>query len=673
MFEDQVMSQTPLVDLISNAEQAAPHQKCEFYKNWIACNPDAEHLHAAYFNYAVALATAGDRHGAINAARETLRLKPDFHSAYINLGRLLEDNGAAFDAVKQWVALSERLPDVNAETITHKLTALQQAGRVLEALNADEMAETALWSALGIRPEQKEVIQHWISLRMRQCKWPVVTPSEHTPAALLFANISPLSLAALIDEPVFQLGRAWSYNKDLVRPVDPGLKAALRGKWRRTGGGRRKLRIGYVSSDFREHAVGFAMTDVLETHDRASFEIYAYYCGIARRDPTRERIEQAVDCWTDINGMTDEQAAAKIADDRIDILVDLNGYTKDARTRVFGYQPAPINVNWFGFPGTMGSPYHQYVIADDIIIPQSHEIYYSEKALRLPCYQPNDRKRVVAAKPQRSDEGLPEDAFVFCSLNGAQKITPDLFAQWMRILTHTPGSVLWLLSDAAETNARLKLYAAHAGVDPGRLVFAGKKSNPQHVARYALANLFLDNAPYGAHTTAADALWMGVPVLTVPGKSFASRVCASLVSAAGLSELVCNSEAAYVARAIGIGRDKELARRLSDKLLANRDTCLLFDTPRLVSALENLYRAMLRDFETGALPTPNLSNLDIYRDVAVDLATREPPPFEHGDYQKRYRELLAAYDEIRPIQPDARLWGERPPHEAQAESERMAS
>jgi predicted O-linked N-acetylglucosamine transferase (SPINDLY family) len=226
----------------------------------------------------------------------------------------------------------------------------------------------------------------------------------------------------------------------------------------------------------------------------------------------------------------------------------------------------------------------------------------------------------------------------------------------MQILTQTPGSVLWLLSDANETNDRLRSCATQAGVDPNRLLFASKKPNPLHVARYGLADLFLDNAPYGAHTTAADALWMGLPVLTVPGNSFASRVCASLVTAAGLGEMVCDSETDYVARAIEIGRNGDQARQLSRKLLANRDTCLLFDTPKLVAELETLYRTMQQDFQRGALPSPDLSNLDIYHEIGVELAAGDAPPAGRDDYQTRYRTRLGAYDEIRPIRSDSRLW-----------------
>ena len=221
------------------------------------------------------------------------------------------------------------------------------------------------------------------------------------------AGISPLSLANYADDPMFQLARAANYSRHLLgTPSTRPRHFSAPALGRNTA----KLRIGYVSSDLREHAVGFAFTDLFETHDKASFEIYAYYCGINRTDATQARIKRSVDGWFEINGLTDQQAAAKIEEDKIDILIDLNGFTRDARTKVFGFRPAPIIVNWFGFPGTMGSPCHHYLIADEHIIPEGYERYYSEKVVRLPCYQPNDRKRVVAPRPARKDENLPEGA-----------------------------------------------------------------------------------------------------------------------------------------------------------------------------------------------------------------------------------------------------------------------
>ncbi len=625
------------------------------YKNWIAGNASSEFLYAAYYNYAVALDKAGDRFGAINATREAIRLRPDFHPPYINLGRLLEDSGQALEAVLQWQALTNRLKEINGATVKDKLLALHQLGRVFESHQVDGLAEDTLKQSLDISMAQPEVIQHWIALRQRQCKWPLVAGWDPAQSETVMAGISPLSLASFLDDPIFQLSRAWKYNREFVKP--PANPRAIQVHAPGLDRPRRKLRIGYVSSDLREHAVGFAMTDVFEEHDRNHFEIFAYYCGIDRIDPTRLRIKNGADRWIDINGSSDEQAAAKIREDEVDILVDLNGYTKDARTRVFSFRPAPIAVNWFGFPGTMGSPYHHYIIADEHIIPKGYEIYYSEKVERLSCYQPNDRKRMVSAnRPLRSDEGLPDEAFVYCCLNGMQKITPQVFEQWMTILSRVSGSVLWLLGDAEDTNARLRSLAEQKGVSPERLVFAAKKPNPEHLARYAIADLFLDTFPYGAHTTAADAMWMGVPILTTPGRSFASRVCASLAHAGGIGELVCATRENYVARAIELGRDPKKIVELKDRLRTSRQSSLLFDTPRLVCELENLYRGMWDEFRAGRRHVPDLSNLDIYLEVGVELALEDAHLSTQDEYRRLYQDRLETRNCISPIKADARLW-----------------
>jgi predicted O-linked N-acetylglucosamine transferase (SPINDLY family) len=302
------------------------------------------------------------------------------------------------------------------------------------------------------------------------------------------------------------------------------------------------LRVGYLSSDMREHAVGYLAAELFELHDRARVEVFAYYCGQEREDSMKARYRAAAHHWTDISALNDRDAAAIMVRDGIDILVDVNGYTKDGRPKLFAYRPAPCIVNWLGFPGTMGSPHHHYIIADDFIIPEGDEKFYSEKVMRIPCYQPNDRRREVSdVTLSRAEAGLPEKGFVFCAFNGPHKITPGVFAIWMDILRAVPASVLWVLCAEESTQDRLRHHALAEGIDPQRLVFAGRMPNALHLARYRLADLFLDTAPYGAHTTASDALWMGVPVLTCPGLSFAARVCGSLVRAAGVPELICTS------------------------------------------------------------------------------------------------------------------------------------
>ena len=643
-----------LADHCKKAGQNAAAVGC--YKKWIVFNPQNPSLYAAWFNYGTSLDQVKDHAGAIMALREALRLKPDFHQARLNLGLLLEKIGQKGPAVSQWLDVSTALATVTGETVKQRIMALENIGRVLEASEVDSAAEDALLQRLELRLDDK-VIQHWVGLRMRQCKWPALATSERLGRHDLLRDISPLSLANLADDPFFQLATAYHYNRRLVGPqprVD-GVTTPAEVRQRPPG----KLRIGYVSSDFREHAVGFSMVETLELHDRDRFTVSAYYCGIERNDPTRTRIRAAVDDWVEVTGMDDATMARRIRDDRIDILVDLNGHTKDSRTAVFARRPAPIAVNWFGFPSTMGSAFHHYIIADPITVPPGNERFFSETVMRLPCYQPNDRKRVVSPHPPtRDDEGLPSDAFVFCCLNGLQKLTEATFTLWLTILSRVDDGVLWLLGGTAETRERLRLRAAERGIAPARLVFADKKSNPDHVARYALADLFLDSRPYGAHTTAADALWMGVPVLTLPGRSFASRVCASLVAAAGLDDMICTTPDHYVAQAVAFGLDRDRLATVRQRLIANRDRCLLFDTPRLVSHLESLYGAMWDSFRAGHLPTPDLINLDAYHKAGLDLDIEASELLGDEAYETRYREALALLANTVQLFPDRRLWAD---------------
>jgi predicted O-linked N-acetylglucosamine transferase (SPINDLY family) len=662
LTQQAALRQLSILDLFHGAATLMSLQQrplvAELYKTWIALNSDHDLLHAVYFNYGVTLVDLRDFTGGINAFRDSIRLKPDFEPPYINLGRALEDIGHTGPAIGEWMKLINKLSGVTGETVSHKLTVMHQTARVLESIGNDVMAEEILRQSLEIDRRQSEAVQHWVSLRQRQCKWPVLQGSDRITRKDLLNGISTLSLANLTDDPMFQLAKAWQYARHSIGMPKPVREQKPGGV--QPGAGRRdplRLRIGYVSSDLRDHAVGFAMTDVIEQHDRQGFEIFAYYCGINRPDGTQARTKAGVDQWTDITSMTDDQAAAKIAADGIDILVDLNGYTKDARTKVFARRPAPVIVNWFGYPSTMGTPYHHYLIADEVVVPPEHEIYYSEKIVRLPCYQPNDRKRVVSTRrPTRQEVGLPENAFVFCSLNGMQKTTPITYDRWIAILHRVPNSVLWLLTSTPETNERLRKYAADRGIRPDRLVFAEKRANPDHLARYPLADLFLDNFPYGAHTTASDSMWMGVPILTLSGRSFASRVCSSLVTAAGIGEMHCTTPEQFVERAVEFGNDPAKLAPIKAKLIAGRDTCVLFDTPNLVRHLEDLYRQMWADLIRGATPVPDLRNLDVYHEIGsgLDLETIE---MQSDDaYVALYQEKLAEWHDVYPIGPDNRFW-----------------
>jgi predicted O-linked N-acetylglucosamine transferase (SPINDLY family) len=647
------------MELIGAAEmmdrQGEPALVQQLYKVWIDYNPSDPLLHAVSFNYGVTLSAAGDVPRAREAFTEAIRINPEFLPPYINLGTLLERAGNVDEAMQQWLHLVNRLGGVTGDAVHHKSLALKQLGRVLEGSQKSNVAEDMLQKSLDLNPNQRDVIQHWISLRMNQCKWPVVAPWGTVSRKQLMQAISPLSLAAYSDDPLFQLANAYQYYTQEVRPS--GALVTVGRHPRPEGDRGRPLRIGYVSSDLREHAVGFLTAELYGLHDRSKVEVFAYYCGPTANDPLHARIKGSVDHWVDISGLSDTAAAQRIVSDEIDILVDVNGYTKDARTKLFALRPAPIIVNWLGYPGTTASPHHHYIIADEWIIPASLEKYYSEKVVRLPCYQATDRQRVVVDHhPARSEAGLPEDAFVYCCFNGTQKISRFTFQRWMTILKAVPNAVLWLLSSAPEIDERLKQAAAQQGVSPDRIIFAPKLANAFHLSRYPLADLFLDCSPYGAHTTASDALWMGVPVLTALGRGFASRVCGSLVHAAGLGELVCDTLDDYVARAIELGQDPARLRALREKLVAGRDTCTLFDTPGLVRHLEGLYEEMWRDYAAGRLPEPDLANLELYQEICCEQDHEARECQADPDYERRYVMMLAYRHRISPVRPDIRLW-----------------
>ena len=650
----------------------------QLYRLWAKLNPQDPWLHVALFNCAVLESDTGNLALAAEMLQQAVAGNPDFFPAYINLGGVLERGGNPDMGVETWRALAQRTLAVTGHAIDMKVTALKQMGRVLNDQHKAAAAEQALREALDLVPEQRDVIEQYIALRMGQCEWPVLATTERLDRKTLMNAISPLSAAAYADDPVLQLATSVRFVQQST-PDPEDHRFDRRDAAIETG---RRLRVGYVSSDLRDHAIGYLMAELFELHDRNHVEVFAYYCGRKDEGALKQRIHAAVEHWIDIREMTDEAAAERIAADGIDILVDVNGHTRDARSLVFARRPAPVIVNWLGYPGTMGTPYHNYVIADDFIIPPGAEHYYTEKVLRLPCYQPNDRKRAVAAKPSRAQYGLPEDAFVFCSFNGAQKLTRHSYERWLEIMRAVPNSVLWMLDPVDDTFQRLRAYAETKGVDPARLISAPKIANPFHLARYPLADLFLDSFPYGAHTTASDALWMGVPLLTMTGRSFASRVCASLVRAAGLPELVCETPQDFVRRAIELASAPATVAALKAKLEMNRPTCDLFNMEKLVASLEALYDDMAAEHREGRTPQPDLTNLDTYLRVAID--------FDHDaqemlglapDYDDFYRAKLANRHRSRPLPSDGRLWagdpagGERsaPTAEAEAPKRKRAS
>ena len=660
------MQNISIAELLGNAQQLVHSGRtalaASLYRDWLAQHPDAPLRHAVCFNYGVVLTTLEDLAGAAAAFQEAIQRSPAFLPPFINLGSIFERLGAPEQALALWSHVTASLAGVTSDTVTYKATALKQMAQLQESRKLLAAAEDSLRQIVELGQHQNDVVQHWINLRQRQCKWPLLEPLGGLGRRELLRTMAPLSLANYADDPLLQLAGAARYcQEDIGQPTASRTSMSVATLRPRQG----RLRIGYLSSDLRDHAIGHLTADMFHLHNRGAFEIFVYYCGIPQEDATQRRIRDQVEHWCSITELDDDAALSRILDDRIDILVDVNGHTRSARTRLLARRPAPVVVNWLGFPGSMGSPYHHYIIADDVIIPEGSEIYYSEKVLRLPCYQPNDRNRMVAdAVPSRHAAGLPAEAMVFCSFNGTQKVTPFGFARWMEILRQVPDSVLWLLKGAEEMDVRLRALAAAAGVAPERLVFAPMLGNAEHLARYALADLFLDTTPYGAHTTASDALWMGVPVLTLPGRSFASRVCASLVCAAGVPELVCASPAEYVARAVALGHDRPLLAAYRQRLLDSRGTSLLFDVQRLVRELERLFHGMWADFTADRLPQPDLGNLGAYLEAGAGLDHDSAEFSFVPDYEARYRQALTERHAYSLLPGDQRLW--RPPASANA-------
>ncbi len=406
----------------------------------------------------------------------------------------------------------------------------------------------------------------------------------------------PFMFQAVADRPDDLQACARLYARDLYPPTPdvPRHNPASR----QPGA---KIRLGYLSGEFREQATAILMAGLYERHDRDRFEIIALDNGSADGSAMTARLKRAFDGWIDIGDLNDGQAATRIREAGIDILVNLNGYFGKHRMGVFAHRPAPLQVNYLGFPGTLGTSCIDYIIADAVVIPADEQCYYDEQVVTLPgCYQVNDDKgRAVAAPPSRAEAGLPERGFVFCNFNQSYKLTPETFASWMRILGQVEDSVLWLLAAVAPFAENIARRAKASGIDPGRILYAPDRPPEQHLARLGLADLFLDSLPYNAHTTASDALWAGVPLLTRRGTAFPGRVAASLLHAAGLSELVTETVEDYEVLAVRLATDRQAFNAVKSRLTRN---CPLFDTDLFRRHLEAAYMRMWKNWLAGDEP-----------------------------------------------------------------------
>ena len=598
-FADKVMQawkgELPFPELIDLAGRFEAQGKAQLgavlYQTWVTHTPSPL-AHAVQFNLGATLTNLGDLAAAEAAYRAAISLAPDFAHPHLNLGLLHERKRQFDEAIAEWQWIVQHCPrtEPNRSIV---ILALNHLGRMCESLKRFEEATNYLQESLLLDPEQSDVLHHWVFLRQKQCLWPVYTPVPGVRMELMRESTSALAMLSLSDDPQEQLDAARRYVKKKLSRDLPALCSA-------TAYGHDKLRIAYCSSDFCLHPVSMLTVELFELHDRNRFEVYGYCWSPEDGSELRQRVLKSMDHFHRINHLSDAEAAALIRSHEIDILVDLQGQTSGARADVLGYRPAPVQITYLGLPATTGLPAIDYVIADTFLIPPEAAQYYTEKPIYMPhVYQVSDRQRKEAAAPTRASCGLPGEGFVFCSFNNSYKYTPEVFATWVRLLQRVPGSVLWLLADNPWAEKNLREQATELGVAPDRLVFGGRVAPENYLARYHVADLFLDTFSFNAGTTANDCLWMGCPLLTLTGRSFASRMAGALLNAAGLPELITYNLHDYEEAAVALAGDAPRCQRLRAHLAQVRREGALFDTPQFVRDLEERLLAVAHAHATG--------------------------------------------------------------------------
>jgi predicted O-linked N-acetylglucosamine transferase (SPINDLY family) len=596
----------------------------------------AEHYHAAlagapqmaaaWQGLAAALHKAGDLNAALEATEAALARFADQGGFHASRGRILLDLHRSAEAEAAFRA-ALALDPAHAEAASNLGTLVEQQGHLAEALalyqtatrgrpeladawfnlgNAFEKrgdlagARAALDRCVALRPQSARTLAALIAVRRKLCDWPGLDDQVQTLAGLIAANAdpadvpAPFSLLSLMIDAGLQRRCAELHSQTIERRAAAFLPLVGEFEPRLRGEGDGRLRIGYLSPDFREHPIAQLMAGVIEAHDRSRFEVSAWSLGPDDGSSFRRRIEVGVDRFEDLRDLDTAAATTRMRQARLDIVVDLAGYTAHARPEILALRVAPLQVNYLGFPGSMGASFIDYILVDGIVAGEGDERLYSERLVRLPdCYQANDNRATIDSGPVvRADFDLPDDAFVFCCFSMNYKIDAVLLDAWVAILAAAPGSVLWLFrTDAAAADNLQREFAAR-GVAAGGVFFADRLPKARHLARHRLADLFLDSFAYGAHTTASDALWAGLPVLTLRGDTFARRVGASIVSAAGLPDLVVNDVNGYIAAAVEIAATPGRAAALKARLAENRPACPLFSTPAIARNLEAAYLSM---------------------------------------------------------------------------------
>jgi predicted O-linked N-acetylglucosamine transferase (SPINDLY family) len=596
-------------------EQGHLAQAIECHRRAVQIRPEYAE---AWNNLGVASRDARQTGQALDCYSKALQLKPDYAEAFNNLGNTLLCMGRPTDAVTCLKRAIELRPNL-AEAYTNLGAALQDLRRVHEAADClraalklnpnDATAMQSLGNAvrdggdsaeaiacyrksLELKPDCLSALGQLIHQLQHHCAWDELP--ELTAQAIAAVEAEPVvNSGSTTDTPLppfaFLTMHAATSSRQQQRCAArwtahcTRLAVPVAEWWKDQDSAKQcsdpRIRVGYLSADFRAHPVAELIVELFETHDRSRFAVTGYSYGPDDGSAMRRRMEAAFESFVDLRDLPLAEAIQRIVTDRIDILVDLTGFTQHSRPEILASRPAPVIVNYLGYPGTMGADFVDHILVDDFIVPSDRQPYYNERLVHLPgCYQVNDtRRQISTTTPSRSECGLPDEGFVFCSFNNNYKITPAVFDVWMTLLREVPSSVLWLLESNRQAPINLRREAERRSVDPRRIVFAPRQALPDHLARHRLADLFLDTFPVNAHTTASDALWAGLPVLTLAGETFVSRVAGSLLRTIGLSELITTNLSDYHALALRLAGEPDLLSDVRQRLAANRNTSSLFD------------------------------------------------------------------------------------------------
>ena len=539
----------------------------------------------------IALADQGKLEEAIEAYNKALAIKPDYIEAYNNIGVAFKDQGKLEEAIEAYNKTLAIKPDY-AEAYNNMGNALQEQGKLEEAIEAYK-------KALVVKPDYESARAVKLHRQAHICDWDnIATDIKLIPKLGTFeTHVPPFMLLSLEDAPESHRLRSEIYSKarypqkHLPLPAKPLTKP-------------KRIRIGYFSTDFKEHPVAYLIAKVLEQHNRDQFEVFGYSLYGSSSGEMRQRLEKSFDSFTDVQSMSDRDIALQAQQDGIDIAVDLTGYTANSRSGILAFRAAPVQVNYLGYPGSMGAEFIDYIVADQHLIPPENQKHFSEKQIYLPdVYLPTDNTLPFSNEPSsRFNLGLPDSGFVFCAINNSYKVNERVFDIWMRLLKSVDGSVLWLLETNEIVKANLEKEANKRGVTSDRLVFAKKVSHEKYLSQFHQADLFLDTFPYTAGATASNALWAGLPIVTKNGQSYTARMAGSMLNAIGLPELITQTEKDYEALILDLATNPEKLTKIKEKLDANRLTHPLFNTELYTKHLENGYQQAYQNYFEGNLP-----------------------------------------------------------------------